>query len=294
MRTALLLLPFSLAALLPLLPAAPTDTTKPVKPFNVPCNTEDDEDDPHVSGDSLTLYYTRARGEKEDIMFVRRRTAGQAWPARGKVIEDYVTTEGNDRSVCAPAGFFPRYLYFGTRKDKENKNYDLFVAVQQGPGRAWSAPTPVMNVNTEADELYPWVTGDGKSLYFSRKTKDGWQLYRSMRTGNTGPGGWQEPEKVDVPVNFHHATLTPDGKTMYVQGPLGEGRTGLFTCTREGKAWSKPEPLEAVNDPEGKTGERSPNLTRDGRVLYFASDRPGGKGGLDLWGIPATALAKKK
>jgi hypothetical protein len=81
---------------------------------------------------------------------------------------------------------------------------------------------------------------------------------------------------------------------MYLQGPLGAGRTGLFVCTREGKGWSKPEPLEAVNDPEGKTGDRSPNLTRDDRVLYFASDRPGGKGGLDLWGIPTTALAKKK
>jgi hypothetical protein len=289
----LLLVPVTLAALLPVLPAAP-DTTRAVKPFNVPCNTEDDEDDPHVSGDGLTLYYTRVRSDKEDILFVRRRTTLQAWPTRGKVIEDYVTTEANDRSVCAPTGAFPRYLYFGTKKDKESKNYDLYVAVQQGPGRAWSAPTPVMNVNTEADELYPWVTGDGKSLYFSRRTKEGWQLFRSTRTGSTGPGGWEEPEKVDVPVHFHHATLTRDGKTMYLQGPLGEGRTALFVCTLQGKAWSKPAPLETVNDPAGKTGDRSPNLTRDDRLLYFASDRPGGKGGLDLWGIPTTALPKKK
>jgi hypothetical protein len=295
MRTVLLFLPFALVVgSLSLVQGTSSDTTKPTKPFNVPCNTEDDEDDPHVSGDSMTLYYTRKKGDKEDILFVRRRSAVQTWPAKGKVIEDYVTTEGDDRSVCAPWSLYPRYLYFGSTKDRKNTNYDLFVAVQQGPGKAWSAPFPVMNVNTEEDELHPWLTSDGKSLYFSRKTKEGWRVMRSTRTGGTGPGGWQEPEQVDLPVNFYHATLTPDGRTMYLQGPLGEGRWGLFVSTRAGKGWSNPEPLEAVNDADGKTGDRSPNLTRDGRVLYFASDRPGGKGGLDLWGIPTAALAKKK
>jgi Tol biopolymer transport system component len=150
-----------------------------------------------------------------------------------------------------------------------------------------------MNVNTEADELHPWLTADGKSLYFSRKTPDGWRVFLTTRTASTGPGGWQEPEQVDLPLHFHHATLTPDGKAMYLQGPLEKDRWGLFLSTKSGKAWSKPEDLAGLNHPDGKTGDRSPNLTRDGKLLYFASDRPGGKGGLDLWGIP-TAMLKKK
>src|SRR5262249_20196578 len=151
-------------------------------------------------------------------------------------------------------------------------------AVRHDAGKAWSAPTPVMNVNTEADELHPWVTGDGKSLYFSRRTKEGWRVFVTTRDGTMGPGGWGEPAAVELPVNFHHATLTPDGKTMYLQGPLEKGRWGLFVSKREGKGWGKPEALEALNHAEGKTGDRSPNLSRDGRLLYFASDRPGGKG----------------
>ncbi len=150
-----------------------------------------------------------------------------------------------------------------------------------------------MNVNTEADELHPWLTADGKSLYFSRRNPEGWRVFVSKRTSTTGPGGWEEPEQVDLPVDFHHATLTPDGKTMYLQGPLEKGRWGLFGSTKTGKGWSKPEELAGLNNTEGKTGDRSPNLTRDGRLLYFASDRPGGKGGLDLWGIQ-TAMLKKK
>ena len=80
---------------------------------------------------------------------------------------------------------------------------------------------------------------------------------------------------------------------MYLQGPLDKGRWGLFVSAKMGKGWSKPEALEKLNHVEGKSGDGSPNLTRDGKILYFASDRPGGKGGLDLWGIQTAMLLKK-
>ena len=70
------------------------------------------------------------------------------------------------------------------------------------------------------------------------------------RTASTGPGGWHEPEQVDLPINFHHATLTPDGKTMYLQGPLEKGRWGLFLSTKSGKSWSKPEEVASLNHPD--------------------------------------------
>src|SRR5262249_29146527 len=150
-----------------------------------------------------------------------------------------------DRSVCMTSNRQPpHYLFFATKKDEKSKNFDLFVAVRQDFGKAWSAPTPVMNVNTEADELHPWLTGDRRSLYCSRKTKDGWRVFVTTRPGTMGPGGWGMPQQVDLPADFHHATLMPDGKTMYLQGPLENGRWGLFVATREGMGWSKPEALE--------------------------------------------------
>jgi hypothetical protein len=66
---------------------------------------------------------------------------------------------------------------------------------------------------------------------------------------------------------------------------LEKGRWGLFRCTRTDVRgpWREPEPLDDLNSPEAPTGDFCPCLSRDDTRLYFASDRPGGKGGRDLW-----------
>ena len=149
-------------------------------------------------------------------------------------------------------------------------------------------------MDTPADEQDPWLTRDGKTLYFSRKTKDGYRVFTATRTASKGAQGFDDPVLVDeLPAGFHHATLTPDGKTMYLQGPLDKGRWGLFVSTKTEKTWGMPEPLDVLNDASGPTGDRSPCLSRDGPTLYFASDRDGGKGGLDLYSVPVAELKKK-
>ncbi|NBO92148.1 MAG: hypothetical protein EBV06_07505 [Planctomycetia bacterium] len=286
----------ALVALIVFWPASAQTGDEKLKPTPLAVNTPADEDEPHVFDGGLSLVFTRGIKEgdsiKEEFMLATRKMAGGPW-GKAKVLEDYVSTSGNDRSVFTAGGTYPQYLYFGTTKDKTNKNYDLYVAVRQDKGRAWSAPTPVMNVNTRDDELHPWVSQDGRSLYFSRKSRGGWKQMVSTRTGNMGPGGWQEPKELGLPIGFHHATLMPDGKTMYLEGLLENGRWGLFVSRAEGKGWSKPEELTALNDPSSNIGDRSPNLSRDGRFLYFASDRSGGQGGMDLYYIPTAALTKK-
>ena len=262
-----------------------------IEVINLPFNTSADEDDPHVADGGQSLYYTLSEKGKGDLHVARRRGA-RPWPAKTEPIDDYIKNRGESRSAFATQGAYPQFLFFGS-KDEKAKNFDLYVAVKQGAGKVWSEPTPVMNANTGEDGLFPWITADGKSFYFSRKTKEGWTLMVSARANAKGPQGWREPGTVELPVGFHHATLTPDGKTMIVQGPLEKDRWGLFLCTKAGKGWSKPEPLTGLNHPEGKIGDRAPNLSRDGSVLYFASDRPGGKGGMDIYAVKMADVRKK-
>ena len=51
-----------------------------------------------------------------------------------------------------------------------------------------------------------------------------------------------------------------------------------------------PEPLANLNHPQAPRGDMSPCLSADGKRLYFASDRPGGQGGLDIWYVLTAQL----
>jgi hypothetical protein len=189
-----------------------------------------------------------------------------------------------------------QYLFFATKKDKMSNNFDIYVTERFDTKKPFSSVLrPVMSIATEEDELHPWITPDLKNLYFSRRTKDGWRVFVVSRTEATGPQFPGEPNVIEeLPVGFHHATLTPDGKTMYLQGPLDKDRWGLFRSTKTAKGWGKPEEIKGLNHPDGPTGDRSPCLSRDGKTLYFASDRPMGKGGLDLYLIPTIQLETVK
>jgi hypothetical protein len=293
----------SLAALLPLglllvvLPAA-AEPDKAVKPVNLDrLNTKADEDEPFLASNGLGLYYARSTKGRWELQLSTRRAPSQPWPV-GKPVDGYFSDQADYAGACLTAeGHYPQYLYFATNNAPEKKggkgdNYDLYVAVKQNEGAAFTAPTPVQGVCTEADEKHPWLAGGGKELYFSRKTREGWRVFVARATG-AGAGGYADPKAVDLPAGFHHATLAPDGKSMYLQGPLENDRWGLFHSTLTATTWSKPEPLDELNSADAPTGDRAPSLSGNGAMLYFASDRPGGKGGVDLWVVPTAQLKTK-
>ena len=57
-------------------------------------------------------------------------------------------------------------------------------------------------------------------------------------------------------------------------------KLALYFAVRSGKTWSEPVAF-AHNGSDFST--MSPSFSRDGQLLYFASDRPSGMGGMDLY-----------
>jgi hypothetical protein len=116
----------------------------------------------------------------------------------------------------------------------------------------------------------------------------------SGRDGTAAPkfDEWSAPVNVGPVVNTGFGEFAPhlskDMESLYFTStrPAAFGSFGgedLWVSRRDsvGTGWNAPLNLgPSINT---SANERSPALSRDGHYLFFASDRPGGFGALDLW-----------
>jgi OOP family OmpA-OmpF porin len=103
--------------------------------------------------------------------------------------------------------------------------------------------------------------------------------------------GWSQPEQIDIPKlesmckgYYLSANLSNNGKVMMMafsdKKKSNKDDIYLSFMDRKGE-WSKPESLGSGVNTSGI--ETTPFLASDNQTLYFASDRSGGQGGLDIW-----------
>lgn len=104
-------------------------------------------------------------------------------------------------------------------------------------------------------------------------------------------GGWSQPEKLDqngktsTGANESDASFCNNGNTMYYTYCSNEdqkrNRCVIKTSTFDGTAWS--DPVEVVIGEDTVSDFIHPFITENGSRLYFASNREGGYGDLDIW-----------
>lgn len=147
------------------------------------------------------------------------------------------------------------------------------------------------NVNTPETEFAPFPYGD-EALYFSSTMGKRAEIYRSIKSG----GMWSKAAPIEnFPViqkdHFCNGTLAPDASRFYFTicqsteswGGLTSS-CAVYVTRRMGKNWSKPERLpDYIN--EVNTSTTHPFVIHEGgnEILYFASNRKGGIGGMDIW-----------
>jgi hypothetical protein len=149
----------------------------------------------------------------------------------------------------------------------------------------------VGDLNTSSNEFAPILLSNDL-LYFTSTQGNLARIYRSVKQG----GRWSKgvvPENFPVITTgqYGYGTLTPDGGRFYfsICEPStyltpGNTRCEIFVIQRRGALWTSPVRLpENINLP-GKTATH-PFVVHDGdsELLYFSSNRPGGKGLMDLW-----------
>lgn len=115
-------------------------------------------------------------------------------------------------------------------------------------------------------------------------------------------GNFSDPVAIDdLNSNNHEGPLTmsKDGNTVYFTSESfkerdfvrekssnsKQGQLYLYKATKSGDKWGNITMLP-FNDKNFSTA--NPSLSRDGKTLYFSSNRPGGQGGIDIWKVSVT------
>jgi len=135
-------------------------------------------------------------------------------------------------------------------------------------------------VNERFEEVNPVVSGDESIMVFNRKL----QFYDAVFCSEKKNGQWSEPVNLTpsfaVDGNSYCTGISYDGKELYVYR-LDEFDGNLYVSKREGENWSK---LVKLNDNiNTKYWESHASPSKDGKTLYFTSNRKDGYGGLDIY-----------
>jgi tetratricopeptide (TPR) repeat protein len=146
-------------------------------------------------------------------------------------------------------------------------------------------------INDEKSNFNPLISADGKTFAYMTSMK----FYDAIMLTKLVDGKWDAPVNItpelETDGDMYISCLSSDGKMLYLSKD-DDFNSDLFNCSYDGIRWRKSIPLKSINT---KYWESHGFVSEDGDVLIFASDRPGGFGGLDLyiakktgedWGTP--------
>jgi len=151
------------------------------------------------------------------------------------------------------------------------------------------------SINSAWPDYAPVLNDDETVMIFTSRRQEGntnenvdkdnfyyEDIFISKRKGVT----WLEAKNIGTNVNslYHDSNLylTRDGKTLYIYSDEGNGDI-FYVTENSSEEWSKPKPIEGRINSSG-FAEQSVCISADGEFMLFASNRPGGMGGFDIYG----------
>lgn len=124
---------------------------------------------------------------------------------------------------------------FFVRQENKEESTDIYM-VRKLPNGSWSESQKLGNeINTSVNEAFPYLSTDGKTLYFSSQghnTMGGYDLFKS--TWNQEDNTWSKAENLGYPVNTtdddRSISLTPDNRVGYISAlrPNGQGDLDIY------------------------------------------------------------------
>jgi outer membrane protein OmpA-like peptidoglycan-associated protein len=183
-------------------------------------------------------------------------------------------------------------LYFYSKRSAKGYT-EIFKSNLESDGQ-WSFPEEVIEINSDFDDQSPFVSRDGKMMFLS-SNRDGAVevelengkigISRDLYISNLQSAKWTTPVPLPKNINTEEIEENPHllGDTLlFTRYPFGKPDLAkIFISKKQGNTWSDPKPLPTpINDGHATIAAA---YNDEGTILFFASNRPGGYGGFDLY-----------
>lgn len=145
------------------------------------------------------------------------------------------------------------------------------------------------SVNSPQDDYNPFITEDETFMVFSSARKyinDYQQFIRGVYFSSKKDGQWQLAKAASSKINTDESEvavgINKDGSLILVHVDRLSAPNDIY-FTKKGKTGTYGELADMGKNVNTKFNESGASISQSGDVLYFASDRPGGFGGYDIW-----------
>lgn len=150
-------------------------------------------------------------------------------------------------------------------------------------------------INSEFEDYAPVLNEGEDEIIFTTRRRDGNlnpnvandnKPYEDIFIARKKDGTWSYADniggRINTPYHDSNLALSADGKTLYILKDEGDRNSNIYYCNRLANGtWGPPVALPAIINSSFE--EKSVTISKDGKTLYFSSNRIGGLGGIDLY-----------
>ncbi len=222
---------------------------KPIA-LDPPLNQVDEDGSAFISADGLTMFTTlcrRPEGVGDCDIYISEATAdGWTTPQNlGRVVNS--PAWDGQPSMTADGST----MYFSSsRQGSLGSSEDIYV-VYRGSGGSWTRPLNLGEVvNTRFNDRSPFISADGKTLYFSSNGHPGYGNHDIFMTRKLDDGTWSKPVNIGAPINSFgedaYLSIPARGDTVYYSSQRDDAANDLDIYKSKLPTEFRPGPVTVI------------------------------------------------